>query len=151
MDSNLQKLSQGTGRDLHNLQVKLTYVGPQLKRTASVAFTTFYHLLQMSWFLPLRRPELSYGNDEGEVWNFTVAPREMERVLARMIEFDAGDADAPHLSLMMVLRESRLGETAYEAVFDEPQARAMNRAIYDSLDENNSVGRTVLDLQHDNI
>lgn len=150
MDEDLERLKEGTGRDLHTLQVKLTYVGSQLKGRASVAFTTFYHLLQMDWFLPLRRPDLSYGNDDAEVWNFTVGPEEMERVVRRLSEIDVRAvpdvAASPHLSLMVVLQRSRLGVAAYEAVLGPEQSENVTRALRNALDEGNGVGRTVLDL-----
>jgi hypothetical protein len=150
MDNVLKRLEEGTGRDLHTLQVKLTYVDSQLKGRASVAFTTFYHLLQMKWFLPLRSPDLSYGNDDFEVWNFTVDPEEMRRVMQILSEMDGGIGSdvivSPHLSLMVVLEDSRLGAAAYEAVFDTEQSKNVSQAIRDALDEGNGVGRKVMDL-----
>jgi hypothetical protein len=147
----LGRLAEGVGRDLHTLQIKLTYVGPQLKGTPSVAFTTFHHLLQMDWFIPLRRPHLSYGNDEGDVLNFTVAPEEMTRIVRILADLEAvrapSEATSPQLSLMLVLKKSRLGETAYEAVVDADEAQNVNRVIRDALDEGNLIGRKVMDLQ----
>ena len=150
MNGALESLKEGAGRDLHTLQVKLTYVDSQLKGRASVAFSTFYHLLQMTWFLPLRRPDLSYGNDDLEVWNFTVDPSEMERIVQTLSEIDVGTVSnvtaSSHLSLMVVLKGSRLGETAFESILDTEQSEAVSQAIRNALDEDNGVGRKVLDL-----
>ena len=150
MDDDLEGLREASGRDLHTLQIKLTYVDSQLKGRASVAFTTFYHILQLKWFLPLRRPDLSYGNDDFGVWNFTVDPEEMGRVVRSLSEMGVGIASdvttSPHLSLMVVLKDSRLGVTACEAIFDTEQSKNVSRAIRNALDEGNGVGRKVLDL-----
>lgn len=152
MEGDLEKLTQGEGRDLHNLQVKLTHVGAQLKGRPSAAFTTFYHLLRMDWFVPARSPDLSYGNDEGEVWNFTVAPEEIGRVvkaLAASPEARAPGGGEPSVSLSLVLAESRLGRVAHEVVLDAGQAGAVIVAMRDALDADNGLARRVLDRQRE--
>lgn len=152
MDGDLERLTRGEGRDLHNLQVKLTHVGARLKGRPSAAFTTFYHLLRMDWFAPLRSPGLGYGNDEGEVWNFTVSPEEMARVvktLAAMPEARATGGGDPSLSLSLVLDESRLGRVAHEVVLDAEQGGAVILAMRDALDADNGLARRVLERQRE--
>ena len=142
-------LSQGTPRDLRTLQVKLTYVGVQTKAVPSVVFTTFYHLVQMAWFLPLGSANLNYANDETSLWNFTVTPEEMKSISIRLAREEClGSAAAvpmPYLSLMLALRDSRLGEAAVEIILDMDCADGVARAIYDALDDDNGVGRSVID------
>ena len=151
MTNDLNMLRQGTPRDLRTLQVKLTYVGPQNKPRHTVVFTTFHHLMQMAWFLPLRRDDLHYGNDEVAVWNFTVFPEEMKNIVEALLN---GKTDRPVtgdtpaiLSLMMSLRESRLGDVSGELVLGEEAAESLTLALYQALDETNGVGRSVVNLQ----
>jgi hypothetical protein len=151
MGSDLRALTEGGGRDLQTLQVKLTYVDSQLKGRTSVAFTTFYHVLRMQWFLSLRRPDVNYSNDELDLMNFTVRPEEMSRVVRRLSDMQVGMAPnavtpSPHMSLMVVLRNSRLGETAYEGLFDTEESNNVRETIRLALDERNGIGRDVLDL-----
>ena len=147
----LDTLTQGTAKDLRTLQVKLTYVGPQTKPVPTVVFTTFHHIIRMDWFLPLRRTDLHYDNDDIAVWNFTVTPGEMKQVVTMLAGLETLQAphetEAPFLSLMLVLQDSRLGEVAIEAVLDQDGAEVVTRAIRDALDENNGLGRNVVDLQ----
>lgn len=153
--NDLARLTEGSGRDLQPLQVKLTYVGPQLKSRASVAFTTFYHVVDMSWFIPMRKAGLNYGNDDSDVLNFTVSVEEMSRVVKSLSEMQAGDgphvANLPHVSLMLALKKSRLGDVAYEGIYDASQSKNVIQAIRDTLDESNGVGRRVVDLYRENI
>ncbi|SRR5579883_2333445 len=150
-EQELARLAQGTGRDLRNLQVKLTYVGEQTKAIPTIAFTSFHHLIQMDWFRPLRTQGLSYENDEHDVWNFTVLPDEMLRVVTALAGLGAVRQSCPvdqaYLSLAVVLRDSRLGQSAVEVLLDLPGAEVTNSAIHDALDEQDGVGRRVLELQ----
>jgi hypothetical protein len=147
----LNLLKQGTPRDLRTLQVKLTYVGPQTKPRPTVVFTTFHHLMQMAWFLPMRRDDLPYGNDDVAVWNFTVTPEELKHIVEALLKIATTGRSAedtpPFLSLMLCLRESRLGDVAGELVLGEGAAESMILALYQALDETNGVGRAVVTLQ----
>jgi hypothetical protein len=144
MSGEIDRLREGAGRDLHPLQVKLTYVGAQLKSVPSLAFTTFYHRLDMQWFVPLRRNGISYGNDDGEIWNFTIAPEEMTRVVQKLPT--VADAQSPGVSLMLALKRSRLGDIGMEMLLDAQQAAEMSRVVFDALDPGNGVARKVMTL-----
>lgn len=147
----LLALSQGTARDLRTLQIKFTYVGTQHKPLSSVVFTSFYHLVQMEWFLPLRSENLHYANDEIALWHFTVTPEEIHRVvtvLAGMPILQASnEATAPYLSVMFNMRDSRLGEIATEVVLNRNNAELLMTTLYNALDTSNGVGRMVINLQ----
>jgi hypothetical protein len=155
MAADLERLTRGTERDLQTLQVKLTYVGPQLKGRSSVVFTTFYHLLDMDWFRPLRRAGLSYANDDVDVWSFTVAPDEMTRVVATLARTEVVAAPRAsalaHVSLMLVLEKSRLGDVAIEVILDAAQSAEVTDAILEALDSGNGVARTVMTLYKEGV
>jgi hypothetical protein len=144
MSEELEKLRQGTGRDLHPLQIKLTWVGAQLKGVSSVAFTTFYHRLDLQWFVPLRRSGISYANDDGEIWNFTIAAEEMTRIVQRLPA--VAEAQSPVVSLMLALKRSRLGDIGVEMLLDAQQAADMSGAILDALDPDNGLARRVMTM-----
>lgn len=147
----MARLARGTGRDIENVQVKLTYVGSQLKHVPTVVFTTFYHLARMDWFVLLRTAGVSYGNDENDIWNFTASPEEITRVIAMLSAWlgqrSSGGGEPPHLSLSLVLKESRLGEIGGEVICGVQESRSLRYAIRDTLDEGNATGRRVLNLQ----
>ena len=52
---------------LTTLQVKLTYVGAQDRTQPSLAFTSPSNTLNLSAFIPFRRPAISYANDDAMV------------------------------------------------------------------------------------
>lgn len=147
----LKTLAQGTARDLRSLQIKLTYVGPQGKPLPTVVFTTFYHLIQLHWFLPLRRANLHYNNDDIAAWTFTVAPDEILRVVKALVGLQATQAPAqandPFLSLMLAMQDSRLGPVEFESVLDRANTEVVIGAIHAALDKSNGLARTVIGLQ----
>lgn len=142
-------LSQATERDVQRLQVKLTYVGSQTKSMPSLAFSTYLHIVEMSWFSQLRRPGLNYANDESNVWTFSVEPAEMLSVVTSIRELDLGisdpPVDAPVLSLTLALRDSPLGSFEFEAVMPTQRARTLVLAIRECLDPGNGLARRLLD------
>ena len=149
--SELARLTRGTGRDLHTLQLKLTYVGSQLKHVPTVVFTTFYHLARMDWFVLQRRAGVSYANDESDVWNFTTSPEEIAHVVEMLSVWvgqqSSPDGEPPHLSLALVLKESRLGDIGCELICGAEASASLRYAIWEALDERNGTGRRVLNLQ----
>jgi hypothetical protein len=146
-------LSQATGRDLHHAQVKFTYVGLQTKAVPTLAFSSFRHILDMSWFVPFRSPGLSYANDDTEVWSFSVDPDEMAQIVSSLAQVEAvrasHEAAEPSLSLMIVLRNSRLGDLHLEALVSSADAGRVSRAISDALQPDNGLARRVLALHRE--
>ena len=146
----LKALSHATARDLRNLQVKLTYVGTQTKPIPTVVFTTFYHNIHMDWFLPLRKSNLHYANDEIALWNFTVTPDEMKQVITALAQAKVlqkpNETPAAYLSLMLVQRDSRIGPSEFEAVLSREDAESVSSAIRDALADDNGLARKVMDL-----
>jgi hypothetical protein len=148
--NSLEFLAHGTPTDLRTLQFKITYVGPQSKPVPTIVFTSFYHLIQMDKFLPLRRPGLHYGNDDVLVWNFTVTPEEMQQIalslngLQALHDFQA--MNESFISLVAVLKDSRLGECAFEAILDRQNAQQVMSAIRSGMNADNGLAHTILDL-----
>jgi hypothetical protein len=143
-------LAHGTARDLRTLQFKITYVGSQSKPVPTIVFTSFYHLVQMDWFLPLRRPGLHYANDDVLVWNFTVTPEEMKQIALNLNALRAlhqiQTMNESFISLAGVLKDSRLGEHAFEAVLDRQNAQQVMSAIRSGVNAANGLAHTILDL-----
>lgn len=146
----LLALHRGTPRDLRTLQIKLTYVGNQHKPLPSIVITTFYHLVRMEWFFPLRSSHLHYTNDEVALWHFTVTPEEILRVVTVLgslpVLQNPNELNVPCLSVMFVLYDSRLGDMATEVVLSRPDAEVLVDALYGALEASNGVGRTVIAL-----
>jgi hypothetical protein len=143
----LRRLASGTETDLRRLQVKFTYVAPQRKTVPALAFTTFHHLLQTSWFTALRTNGIHYEGEEHVLWNFTITPAEMKRIAAALTRLDALETEQlqrPHLSLMLTLRESRLGQNGYEAILGRDDAMAVIGDVEDALDRDNASGRRLI-------
>lgn len=142
----IDAFAQQTARDLRGLQIKMTYVGTQRKAVPSVVFSTFYQLVNLESFASLRRPGFHYGNDDSALWNFTVTPEEMERIVKSLRQKIAqqapGKIESPALSLMLVLRD-----THYHGVFAQSASAVLVQAIIDELDPDNGVGRKVLALR----
>jgi hypothetical protein len=147
----LNTLAAGTPTDLRPLQVKLTYVGPQTKSVPTVVFTTFYHIPVLNWFVNLRTPGLHYSNDDIALWNFTVAPEEMSRVVNAIakpgIVPENLESGQPLLSVMMAAQGSRIGSVGFEAVVDRNQFRVLSDAIRNALDSTNQLATSVIDRQ----
>jgi hypothetical protein len=143
----LWRLASGTEADLRGLQIKFTYVGVQTKTAPSLAFTTFHHLLQTSWFTVLRTSGVHYDGADHVLWNFTITPEEMKRVaaaLTRLDSLDTQELQQPQLSLTLALRESRLGEAGYEAILGRDNAMAVIGAVKEALDHDNASGRKLI-------
>jgi hypothetical protein len=147
----LRAFATATPTDLRPLQVKVTYVGVQSKPLPTVVFSTFHHLIAMDWFTRLRRPGLHYQNDEVALWNFSVTPEEMFRVVEALaapdLLRDDRDVADPALSLMIVIKQSRLGDHEFEALFDRSRCRVLMDAIWGAVAPTNSLGASVLDQQ----
>lgn len=148
----LDVLASATATDLRPLQIKLTYVGPQTKSVPSIAFTTFYHVLDLDWFVGLRSLGLHYDNDDIAVWNFTVTPEEMMQVVGRLAKAGAiseiRELRDPHLSFTLAIRNSRIGDAAFEAVLDRVRAKVLIETIRNTLGPINQLAATVIDQHH---
>jgi hypothetical protein len=70
-----------TLNQLNTLQVKLTFVGAQEGPIPTVAFTSPANVLDLSKFVPFRRPDISYANDEIAVKSFTASTTELKAVI----------------------------------------------------------------------
>ncbi len=143
------ELDRASARDLRTLQMKLTYVGPQLKPVPSVAFTSFFHVLRTEWFDSTRSPGISYANDEYGMWNFTARPEELVDIASQLSWLSAeGDAPAGEriVSLAMVMKESRVGELSAEFLLDRSRTKDAVDSLVRVLSRGNGIARDVLTL-----
>jgi hypothetical protein len=110
--------------DLATLQVKLTYVGPQREAISTVAFTTPTNTLDLNAFQAIRRPGLSYANDNFPIKSFSAATTELGAMISGVAAFPnitTGGVDlTPYLSFAML--NTAVGPSAFEAVLGLPDA-----------------------------
>lgn len=106
---------------LKALQVKLTYVGIQDKAFPSLAFTSSFNTLELSLFLPFRRPNINYSNDDSEVETFTASPEELKALIdnvATLPNVTMGEvATEPFLSFALLNTSG--GTKAFEAILNK--------------------------------
>lgn len=133
---------------LKTLQVKLTYVGPQSEGTSTVAFTSSLNTLDLSKFLPFRRPGISYSNDDSGVQTFAATPDELKVIIdnvATLPNVTAGSA-SPDGILSFGLLNSAGATKAFESIVNENDALALLRQIRLAL-QNNKLGfRALADM-----
>jgi len=147
----LRILASGEPRDLRTLQGKLTFVGPQKKSVPGLVFTTFYHTARMDWFPPVAARGPDPSDDDFSAWHFTMTPEEMKSSVTSLARHDealrhSSSSPSPFLSLAMALKESRLGEHAFEATLDPAGANIVLDAIDGSLSQANGLAKTVMEL-----
>lgn len=112
---------------LKTLQVKLTYVGVQNKGNPSVAFTSSFNTLDLSKFIPFRRPNINYFNDDSKVITFTASPEELKSVIdnvATLPNVTAGSVAAESFLSFALLNTSG-GTKAFESVMNQSDALAL--------------------------
>jgi hypothetical protein len=109
-----------TLEQLKMLQVKLTHVGPQKDVVSTVAFTSPFNAINLSLFVPFRRPGISYTNDDLSVHTFTATQSELKAVIDNVGTLPnvtaGGVAAAPRLSFSML--NTAGGTKAFEAVLN---------------------------------
>jgi hypothetical protein len=105
----------------------------------------------MDWFAGLRSPGLHYGNDSIASWNFTVTPDEMCRVIKALAKPgvipEGGELQSPVLSLMLAIRQSRLGDMGFEGVCGRDGADVLSKAILDAFAPSNQLAKSVMEQQ----
>lgn|SRR5262249_4685817 len=152
----LKNLASGEPRDLRTLQGKLTFVGSQKKSVPSLVFTTFHHLARMDWFLPSRAGGPNHAGKDFFVWHFTLIPEEMKSIVSSLaalgdVFWRSEPPSSPHLSVAASLRESRLGDLAFEAPLDRENSKVVFDAIRGNLDQTNGLARMVMDLHRPSV
>jgi hypothetical protein len=109
-----------TTEQLATLQVKLTYVGPQNAAIRSVAFTSPANSIDLSVFIPFRRPGINYANDSVPPQTFQATKEELESVIdnaGSLPAVTAGGVGAPQF-LSFSLYNSQPTPKAFEAVLN---------------------------------
>ncbi len=132
---------------LSTLQVKLTYVGSQMKTVATVAFGVAGREIDMAAFARYRRPEVHYGNDDDTVVTFDVTLGELRDILsalARVPGTVTGEpADDEWISLLL-LAGAGGRELAFEALLSAEDGRLVLDGIRLVLADDNDVGRRAI-------
>lgn len=145
----LNSLASGSSTDLRPLQIRLAFAGPQSKPLPVVVFTTFHHLLVLNWFTELQSPELSYNEDS--LWNFTVTPDEMSRVVKGLAAPGAIPESSEHnaapFSLALALRQSRLGDVGFEVLMARGDGERLSKTIESALAPTNPLAVGILRQQ----
>jgi len=127
-----------TPSDLATLQVKLSYVGPQLASVTTVIITSTSSTPDMALFVPYRRIGWEYVNDESaDVIALPVPIIALDGLIARvgtLPEVTSGEAESlGTLSFMMVNLNSPIGPCGFEAILEGPASRDLFREIRTAL------------------
>ena len=133
---------------LKTLQVKLTYVGIQDKVSPSLAFTSSFNTLDLSKFIPFRRPNISYSNDDSKVITFVASPEELKAVIdnvATLPNVTAGGV-ATETFLSFGLLNSSGGTKGFESVMNQSDGSALFSKLRLSLQGNNNGLRRVSEM-----
>jgi len=138
-----------TLQELETLQVKLTYVSDQRKTISSVAFTSPTHTLDMTAFVPFRRSDFHYGNDESAetLRTFTASPQELQTMVAAvksLPQVTAGNADPDGILSFMLFNSTSSGDKGFEAITNRVDTEALLETIGQSLSPGNSDGRDAI-------
>lgn len=127
-----------TLQQLSTLQVKLTYVGPQLAALPTLAFTSNLNVVSVDAFTPFYRPNINYVNDTIKVRSFTATPQELEAVIdnvGTLPDVRAGGVAEPHfLSFSMVNTQPML--KGFEAILNKSQSNELFAELRESLATN---------------
>ena len=133
---------------LRTLQVKLTYVGIQEEPIPTVAFTSYFNVLEIAKFKPFRRPGFHYGNDDlANIWTFTCSPDELQQMIESVGEVEAvrqGEVIGEFLSFMMY-NTTPEGDKAFEAILDAETSKLLLDKIRAALDTGNTKGIGTID------
>jgi len=133
---------------LKTLQVKLTYVGAQNKGNPSLAFTSSFNTLDLSMFVPFRRPNINYSNDDSKVVTFTASPEELKAVIDNVAALPnvtaGGVATEPFLSFGLLNNSG--GIKAFESVMNQADALAVFSKLRLALQANNNALRRISEM-----
>jgi len=112
--------------ELATLQIKLTYVGIQDKGIPSVGFTSSPSF-DASLFVPFRRPNVDYSNDNAKINRFTASAQELQAVInnvATLSNVTAGGVD-PNQFLSFAMVNPGVGGKCFEAVLNDVNTAAL--------------------------
>jgi hypothetical protein len=133
---------------LKTLQVKLTFVGVQTRPTASVAFTTPFNALDLTGFVPFRRPGISYSNDDSAVKTFTTSAEELDAMIdnvGMLPNVTAGGVAADQY-FSFALLNTVPNSKAFEAVLNKSDTADLFAKLRVSFASNKPGMRTLADL-----
>jgi hypothetical protein len=133
---------------LKTLQVKLTYVGIQNKGLPSIAGTSTFNTLNLSLFVPFRRSNINYSNDDSRVNTFTTTPEELKAIIdnvATLPNITAGGvATQPFLSFALL--NTNPNTKAFEAVVNSADAADLFAKLRLALQGNKTGLRRLSDM-----
>jgi len=127
--------------------IKLTYMGPQKKSTASLGLHTISRAFDVAPFVPFYRVSQDYSNDEDTTRTAIVTTSEIDAFVARMSLFsfltDNSDMVDPFLAVT-ILKDGGGFDVVWEGLYDEAEAK-----IVFGLLENRMLGNpTAKDVIH---
>jgi len=138
-----------TLQQLETLQIKLTYVGVSNAPPQSLAFTPSSNTLDLSLFVPFRRPNINYNNDDFiEVVTFSADPSELQTVInnvGTLPNVVAGGVAASEV-LSFAMFNSQPGDKAFEAILDQNDATDLFDKLRLSLANNQDGSRKLSEM-----
>jgi hypothetical protein len=123
---------------LKTLQVKLTHVGPQKDVVSTIAFASSLNVIDLTLFIPFRRPGISYANDDLSVHTFTATQAQLKAVIdnvGTLPNVTAGGV-APNPYLSYGLLNTAGGIKAFEAVLNLADTSALMAQLRSALKAN---------------
>jgi len=141
-ESAFEKIVGQDVSDYRYYQVKITYVGIQLKAMPTLAFSSSHLSLDISRFKPYCRQGVDYSNDDINVLSFTASPEEIKRFIdsiATVPALTTTDTIAdPELSLMIMRDTGTDEEQCLEALVGGSDCGVLMLKLHTSLDPSNS-------------
>lgn len=135
-------------RRLVAVHAKLTYLFEQTKPVSTVVCGSFRRLVDLHAFQALRKPGVSYINDElPRVENFSVTTDELQKMLQAANGIPAvreSRRDGQHVSFM-VLGDEAGRRKGCEAILNKLEAQALVRALRNEVSPSNGMAINILD------
>ncbi len=109
-------------KELENVQVKLTYLGPQQESIPSILLAASAEILDMEKFSSFQRSGLSYANDHLNPQSLLVAPEKLKALISNLSSTPeiVGERviDLPYVSVSF-LKSDSTEDKFFEAILDQ--------------------------------
>ena len=129
---------------LQRAAIKLTHVGEQTEPVATLVIQSYHYLPALENFKSWQTAGLSYANDELPlIFNFSVSPPELKRVLEAAKQVSASTSGQASLSFTAVVDEPE-GIQGTEVLFNYESGVELYRQLATAIDADNKIGQTVL-------
>jgi hypothetical protein len=148
--STFENIVGDTVTDYQYHQIKITYVGMQLKSMPTLAFSSSYLSLDLSRFESYHREGIDYSNDDINVLSFTASPEEIKRFVDSIATIPALTTTAnitdPEFSFMIMRDTGTNEEQCFEALLSGSDCGVLMLKLLASLDPTNSTGIELVTL-----